>query len=59
MRKRSSGPILPERAGSGKKLQDFGPGRVCAHGGCRTVLSRYNSGPTCTLHTYARGGSGR
>ena len=29
-------------------------GRVCAHPGCETVLSRYNPFPWCALHTAAQ-----
>lgn len=26
-------------------------GRCCEHAGCTTILSTYNSSPTCYLHT--------
>ena len=35
----------------GKTLDRHGIGRVCAHLGCETILSRYNSDPTCYRHT--------
>ena len=39
----------------GKTLDRHGIGRACAHLGCETILSRYNSDPTCYLHTsYSR-----
>jgi hypothetical protein len=30
--------------------RDFGAGRVCAHSGCVTKLSRYNRRDYCYLH---------
>ena len=35
----------------GKTLDRHGIGRVCAHLGCETILSRYNSDLTCYRHT--------
>jgi len=31
-------------------VEDYGEGRGCSHAGCRTVLSRYNSGRLCWVH---------
>lgn len=30
--------------------KDYGRGRICAHEGCSTILSRYNSGNVCAAH---------
>ena len=31
-------------------VENYGEGRACSHPGCRTVLSRYNSGRLCWVH---------
>jgi len=31
-------------------IEDYGEGRDCSDPGCRTVLSRYNSGRLCWVH---------
>ncbi|MCJ7753590.1 MAG: hypothetical protein MUP13_03410 [Thermoanaerobaculales bacterium] len=36
---------------TGKESRKHGIGRVCAHSECDSILSRYNSEPTCYLHT--------
>ncbi|MGO8683996.1 MAG: hypothetical protein ACLQUT_05385 [Thermoleophilia bacterium] len=35
-------------------LPTYGSGRVCAHVGCGTILSRYNSSKLCAAHETAR-----
>jgi hypothetical protein len=40
---------IPTAPGKGKARREEG-GRVCAHPGCGTVLSTYNSSPTCWIH---------
>lgn len=37
--------------GPGKSPRRAGAGRVCAHRGCPTVLSMYNTGERCWEHT--------
>lgn len=31
--------------------QQYAAGRRCTHDGCKTILSRYNGGETCEVHT--------
>jgi len=35
-----------------KPSRTYAAGRVCAHDGCRTVLSIYNSEPECARHAF-------
>ena len=34
-----------------RSARTFGRDRICAHGGCTTKLSMYNSGTLCAVHT--------
>jgi hypothetical protein len=40
--------------GSGKTIRQSDPDRICGEGPCRTVLSVYNDGDRCWLHTPVR-----
>lgn len=33
-----------------QQVETYGEGRVCAHPGCATVLSKYNPDPVCGAH---------
>lgn len=37
-----------------RRVRRFALGRTCSHPGCATVLSAYNRGTTCYLHTRAK-----
>jgi hypothetical protein len=43
-------PGRRERLRTRGYIADFGRGRTCSEPECRTLLSRYNSGPLCGLH---------
>jgi len=47
-----SPPAEPSRARTRTRghIEDFGEGRACSVQGCRTMLSRYNSGRLCWVH---------
>lgn len=40
-------------------VETYGDGRICAAPGCTTILSRYNSELTCSLHAHVRVASER
>ena len=43
-------PLSHERLRTRGYIADFGRGRTCSTPGCRTLLSRYNSGRLCWVH---------